>query len=305
MAIRINIASAFEGGIPLSERDYLSDVNTDSEPAQKPSSLDPVQVTDLTGKIFDEIRLKLVPKGSPPVPLHPSLKAALAHDTRNLASYLLRSTGSESRGLLTLKSIFDLRFQLAAQLPTSEYEPFLMTKGYDDVMARILANLALRMGRQIAEVARCRRKVVEAIRALSDPQSRKRTLKKMAMFLLEASRNCSALETIFYEVDRSPDEFIRYLRAIVANREIDRERIADIVLEISLALKTPRGPKPTAASATHEFLLQQLGCAYTWDDADGNFRDPLTKAARGQFSDPRFSPRAAQRRVNARRRSSS
>jgi hypothetical protein len=304
MVIRVDIATAFEGGIPLSERAYLSDPDTKPESVQEPSPLDPLEVIDLSQIIFKEIRLRLAPRGSEPAPLHPALKAALAHDVKTLASFLLRSTGSKYRSLLNFKNILDLRFTLAAQLPPSEYEPYLKDQGYDDTMARIVANLAVRIGRQTVELTRCRRRVVDAIRLLSNSKCRKATAKKKAIFLLDASRNCCAVESLFYEVDKSPDEFMCALRAIADSGEIDRERIGEMISEISPALKASRGPKPSVASATHEFLLQHLGRAYTWDDIHRDFRDPFTKAARGQFSDPCFSPRAAQRRVRARRRSS-
>jgi hypothetical protein len=305
MVIRIDIASAFEGGIPLSERAYLSDPHTNAKSAQEPSPLDHLEVTDLAKIIFEKIRLRLAPQGCRPTPLHPALKAALAHDVKTLASFLLRSTGSKYRSLLDLKNILDLRFALADQLPVSKYEPYLKSQGYDDTMARIVANLAVRIGRQTVEMTKCRRSVVAAIRSLSDSKCRKATAKKKAIFLLDASRNCSAVETLFYEVNKSPDEFMRALRAIADSGEIHREQIGEMILEILPALKTSRGPKPSIASATHEFLLQQLGRAYTWDEEHGDFRDPFTEAARGQFSDPCFSPRAAQRRVRARRRLSS
>lgn len=307
MAIRIHIAAAFEGGIPLSERTYLADTPEGPESSQRfvPSPLDPLEVTDLARKILSEITLKLAPIGLRPFTLHPILRAALTQDARNLASYLLRSTGNQSRSLLDLKSIFDLRFQLAAQLPPSAYEPVLIAKGCDPVLARILANLSLRIGRQIAEVARCRRHVVHAIRAVSNPKCREKAAKAKAAFLLEASRKCSAIETLFSEVDKSADEFIRSLRAIVAGKKIDRERISEIVAEIAPALQTPRGRKPTPASATHEFLLEHLQSGYTWDFADEDFCDPFTLATRVQFSEPDFSPRAARRRVNARQNQTS
>src|SRR5205814_5030135 len=103
MAIRIQILAAFEGGIPLSERNYLTDKPGDPDPRHSvPSPVNSLEVTDLAHKILQEITLALTPSGSQPISLHPVLKAALTQDVTRLASYLLRSTGNEWRSLLTL-----------------------------------------------------------------------------------------------------------------------------------------------------------------------------------------------------------
>jgi hypothetical protein len=296
MVIRIHIASAFEVGGPPPNN--LVDVYP-SWP-EEPSCLELIENGDLAERLFEEIRSLLALPGSAPPLLHPTLKAALTHDVKRLASFLLRSTGSKFRSLLTFKNVLHLRITLAAQLPSSEYEPYLKSQGYDGATARILANLAIRIGIQAVEQNKCRRNVVAAIRSLSMPWRGKAVATKTAIFLLEASRTCSAVETLFYESDKSPYKFMQALRVIAQGGAVDPDEMRKIISEISPVLKTSRGPKPSAASITHEFFLQHLGQAYTWDEARGDFRDPLTKASRSQFSDPQFSPKAAHRRVSRR-----
>jgi hypothetical protein len=198
MVIRIKIATTFEGGIPLTERRLIDRIEH-PEPAQRfrPTPLDPKRVDDLQKKIFEEIQSKLLPSGSPSLSLHPVLEAALMQDVKSLTPYLLRSCGNEFRCLLDLKNILVLGFSAFARLPSSHYEPVLVSKGCDPVLARGLGQLAIRMGRQIAEVSKCRREVVEAIWAFSKPTSRGEIAIKKAGFLLDASQRCSAVETIF------------------------------------------------------------------------------------------------------------
>jgi hypothetical protein len=147
--------------------------------------------------------------------------------------------------------------------------------------------------------------VIKAIRVFARPAIHPRTILENAAFLLKASDRFSAVETIFLELNKSAGEFIDLLRLTVDGEKCDRQRMVEIVRELAPVLKTPRGRKPTAASAAHEFLLQHLQCGYTWHVDEEDYSDALTQATRAEFSDPRFSPRAARRRVNARQNLSS
>jgi hypothetical protein len=92
------------------------------------------------------------------------------------------------------------------------------------------------------------------------------------------------------------------LADLVAGNLVNQQRITVLVGKLGPALSVPRGPKISAASAAHEFLLEQgmpakLGCsAYTLSDSEDDFIDPLTQATRREFSDPDFDPRPAHRR---------
>jgi hypothetical protein len=173
--------------------------------------------------------------------------------------------------------------------------------GCDPLLARALAHLALRIGRQLAEAAKCRRQVVQAIRIIAKPASRTSGVRKAATFLLAASDKCSAVETLFYEANFSASEFLELLYSIVYCGELDQRRVIEIAADISSRLRTRRGRTLSPASAAHEFLLDHLQCGYTWNVGYEDYSDPLTQATRQEFDDPDFSPRSARRRMNARR----
>jgi hypothetical protein len=82
-------------------------------------------------------------------------------------------------------------------------------------------------------------------------------------------------------------------------------RLAEIVTVIAPHASVSRGPKVSATSAAHEFLLEELdqvtgSRACTWSDERGTFTDSLTEATRLEFGKPFFDPRPAYRRVSAR-----
>jgi hypothetical protein len=233
--------------------------------------------------------------------LHPILEAALIGDIKSLARYLLISgQGSEYRALLNFKSLLGLAFSTIAELPASGYEPVLISKGCDPVLARGLGNLALRMGNQMAEVAKCRRDVVSAIRFFSKSSSAGKVAIKKAVFLLHASQTCSAVETLFYEQGMSADEFLYLLNLFRRGQGVNHQRLTEIAKEISPSLTIPRGRKPSAASVAHEFLLQQINSGYSWSPSNEDFSDSLTQATRAEFGDQDFNPAPARRRINAR-----
>jgi hypothetical protein len=91
------------------------------------------------------------------------------------------------------------------------------------------------------------------------------------------------------------------LNSIVYGGQHDHRRLMEIAANFCSRLGTRRGRKLSPASAAHEFLLEHLGCGYTWHIDDEDYSDPLTLATREEFDDPDFSPRSARRRVNARR----
>ena len=79
-------------------------------------------------------------------------------------------------------------------------------------------------------------------------------------------------------------------------------------MSIAPHLLVSRGRKVSAASAAHEFLLEDFGemtgwRAYTWSFDEDGYTDPLTKATQLEFKNPDFDPRAAYRRLKIRRES--
>ena len=101
-------------------------------------------------------------------------------------------------------------------------------------------------------------------------------------------------------------EFIGWLKSVVEGREVAWRRITEIAATIAPRLSIPRGPKISAASATHEVLLETVAellapRAYTRDPIRENYTDRWTAATRQEFRDPDFNPQAAHLRAKARR----
>jgi hypothetical protein len=80
----------------------------------------------------------------------------------------------------------------------------------------------------------------------------------------------------------------------------------EIAATIAPRLSIPRGPKISAASATHEVFLETVAellapRAYTRDPISEIYTDRWTAATRQEFRDPDFNPQAAHLRAKARR----
>src|SRR5882672_735281 len=277
MTIYIDIATAFAGGIPESQRRYRTGSAGRARSGQRRQPLlngDLGALERLTEEITQAIRFKLLPTGVPIRSFHPILEAALAQDARNLAAYLLWFSGNEFRALLELKSLLSVVDSVVRDLqPSKAYEPVLQSKGCDPLLARALAHLALRIGRQLAETSKCRKSVVEAIRIIATPTSQAAAVRKAAAYLIDASDDCSAVETLFYEANLSASEFLYLLHLIIYGGEVDERRLIEIATDISSRVTTLRGRKLTPASAAHEFLLEHLQCGYTWDIDHEDFSD--------------------------------
>ena len=99
----------------------------------------------------------------------------------------------------------------------------------------------------------------------------------------------------------SPSGFVGLLKRVVAGEEVELRRITEAAGAIAPGLSIPRGPKNSAASAAHQFLLEDASSAtgvrgYTWNAYDEDFADPLTHATRQEFGRADFDPRPARRR---------
>ena len=190
--------------------------------------------------------------------------------------------------------------------PSVGYEPLLIDRGFKPEVARGVAALLVRVGKRRARESQWRRGVITAFRFLAGPQRSKRAILRKATYLLEAWEETSIIETIFNEAGFSEQAFINLLKMVVEGHEIDYRRIAEIAVALGPALKISRGPKISAASAAHEFFLEEVGQVvnshgYTWSGIEENFTDAATNATRLEFADPDFDPRPAHRRVKAQR----
>jgi hypothetical protein len=199
--------------------------------------------------------------------------------------------------------------RVAESPPSPGYEPMLIKCGFDPILARMMARLLVRTGTRIENDSKRLRTVVGAIRFLAKPGRRRRALSRRAEVLLTAWEETSVIETIFDDAGLDVFEFVELLKSVAEGDEAARRRITKTAALVAPHLPSPRGRKVTAASAAHEFLLEEgVGVtgsrSYTWDPNKEDFTDPLTAATRLEFACPRFSPRPAYRRLKARRRAS-
>ena len=98
--------------------------------------------------------------------------------------------------------------------------------------------------------------------------------------------------------------------SVADGHEAAYRRLTEIAASIAPRLQNPRGIKVRAASAAHEFFLEnvvmpQKPRAYTWDQYKEDFTDSMTEATRHEFEDCEFDPRPAYRRFKARQRQNS
>jgi len=191
----------------------------------------------------------------------------------------------------------------ALSTPSPGYEPLLIKAGWSPLLARGMAKLAVRHGRRCANESKWRRPVVDAIRFLAERQRQRRAIIRRAQLLLRAWNETSIIETIFDQAGLNETEFICLLQALVEDRQVDYQRITRIAGTISPRLSLPRGPKVSAPSAAHEFLLSEpkiVNCAKRLAAVRENraeYVDPITQATRREFAAPDFDPRPARRRL--------
>jgi hypothetical protein len=223
------------------------------------------------------------------------------------------------------QTVLGIRF-IAESPPSLGYEPFLIEPLRNRFVARAVAKLAVRSGRRRAAEGKRRGPVFRAIRFLAQPDRRKDASLRRAELLLAAWEETSIIAEIFDEVGASQPsfkkahpnvfEFVSLLQSAVERREV-ASRLTEIAAGLTPHLSISRGPKISAPSAAHEFLLDYVlpdkPPTFTWNaDAPlphrairrtnkGDFTDSFTRATRQEFSNPYFSPQAACRRVKRRR----
>src|ERR1700747_855952 len=114
----------------------------------------------------------------------------------------------------------------------------------------------------------------EGCQPSSTPGRRRRAILRRAEVLLAAWDETSIIETLFDEASLIEVEFIGLLKSAVEGREVAWRRITEIAATIAPLLSIPRGPKTSAASASHELLLEEfvsITCSqgYTWTSYNG------------------------------------
>jgi hypothetical protein len=195
----------------------------------------------------------------------------------------------------------------AMQSASPGYEPLFIASGWDPFMARAVAKLAVRRGRRCAKESKMRRPVYEAIRFLAQRVRQTRAILSRAKLILKASADTTIIETVFAEADISETEFLILLRSVIEGKETNRQRIREIAVDLLPNLSLDRGPKVSAPSAAHEFLVEEGTEIHlnrgsnSRRDRSAEYIDPLTRATRLEFDAPNFDSRPARRRLKARK----
>lgn len=190
-----------------------------------------------------------------------------------------------------------------AELPASTpYENYLVDNfRIRPILARPMANLVRRHGKRRYLEAQSSRDVVNALRFLAKSKRAGGVVRKKVQLLLCAWDDSSILDSLFEEAGQDSREFVRLLQAFTSEAGKGFENIAEISALVTAKVLPRRGPRISAASASHEFLLTMLepkfgSKAFTWSDKADDFTDPLTLATRIEFYEKRFSPRPARDR---------
>jgi hypothetical protein len=195
--------------------------------------------------------------------------------------------------------------------PSPGYEPLLMAAGWGQVAARGIAKLAVRHGSRRADESKWQRRVFDAIRFLAQRKRQRRAILSRARHLLQADNESTIIRSIFGLTDIFEGEFMHLLKLVSEGQNVDYQRITDIAASIAPYLSPNRGPKVSAASAAHEFLLNpeiELSAARRpapYQDQAAEYVAPLTAATRLEFGMPNFDPRPALRRVARQKANSS
>jgi hypothetical protein len=198
----------------------------------------------------------------------------------------------------------------AANFPSKAYRQYLEDLGFPPFLAKNFASQTISIGTRKANEARQVTKVVEAVRFLAQRGRQKRAIVSRARVVLAASKETSIVDRLFITANSSKEEFISSLRCVVDGVEIDYERIRTIAAAVAPSVPAARGRKVSAASATHEQLLEMQAffgnpTGYYWREVDDDFVDLATRVTRLEFNEPDFDPRPACRRVKRRREATS
>jgi hypothetical protein len=218
---------------------------------------------------------------------------------------LIRLTGIEAEDALRIRFLAAVHLlEISRSLPSPGYEPLLIKRGENPLLARLKAYLAVAEGRKIANESRRYREVVTAIRFLAKPNRARWALKRKIAVLLAASRETRIIRSVFIEAHLSDHVFISMLPLAAQGDETAIESILKIAQTAAPEIRIRRGRKVTAASAAHELFLEKQGTlgasAYTYSADKEDFIDEATQATRLEFG-ARFCPGRASRRLRARR----
>jgi hypothetical protein len=166
--------------------------------------------------------------------------------------------------------------------PSPGYEPWLIERGSNLILARMIARLLVRRGNQSAMESVRLPAVVRAVRFLATPRRKWQAISRKVDVLLAAWEETSIIETIFDDAGLNESEFVRSLRSVAEGHQVGCHRLTEIAASLAPHLSIPRGLKVGAASAAHEFFLEDV--VMPMDDTPGGAvaEDKRRKSHRGR-----------------------
>lgn len=188
--------------------------------------------------------------------------------------------------------------------PSKGYEPLLIANGWEPLWARLMAHLAMRHGRRRAAEAKAIAVVHRTIRFLATPR-RFEWVRNRSDRLLRIDKGTTAMQTVLANEGVDENEFLHLLHRVVRGDATAAIRLQDIASAVAPYLVPARGPKVSAASATHELMLG-IGETFTsipqeWIGLSGRRDnrniDALKLATKREFNNFDFESRPTHRRL--------
>ena len=142
---------------------------------------------------------------------------------------MIRLTGSEAADALRIRLLASAYLLNISRSPASAgYEPLLIKRGENPLLARVKAYLAVDQGRKIADESRKYREVVTAVRFLAKPNRSRWAVNRKIALLLAASQETRIIRAIFLEAHDSDHILINLLPSATQGNEMAIERILEI-----------------------------------------------------------------------------
>ena len=204
------------------------------------------------------------------------------------------------------KQLQEIAQSVAALPPSPGYEPYLIERGVDPILARAMSKILVRRGMRVARDSVRQKEVVDAIRFLSKPGRHKKSIANRVDILLTAWNETTVFETLSDDTGQDLSELLRSLKAVACGHEDADDHLVQAAASIAPRLKLSRGPKVRASSVAHQFFLETLHMqntprGYSLSYENGKFLDPEAEATRREFGLRKFDPRTAYLRLKTQR----
>jgi hypothetical protein len=186
----------------------------------------------------------------------------------------------------------------------SGYAKFLTERGWDRNWAGMQAAIIVEEGRIRAATASKNSEYRRALKRLANPRLDEAAFSAAAKLILKLSEETSLLRGLFDELPTTyGSSFLPALQACAVGNMSIRPHVTALAAAVWTRVRVPRGRRLNQASAAHEYFLESQStfkpAAFTRSTESGDYTDRLTLATREEFSDWRFNPAPARRRLRA------